>query len=321
MQQVLEHKVQQVHKVSRVMVLKVITGSTGAQGATGSGAQGAAGAQGSAGAQGATGSTGAQGATGSTGAQGAQGHQGNTGSTGAQGAAGAQGAQGASGKYWFYWCPGLIQDQLVLKELLVLLVLTGAQGSTGAQGGLSTYAVPQGFIGLWSGAANAIPTGWVLCNGANGTPDLRDRFVVGAGSGYSVGNTGGSANATLVSHSHTVNNHTHSFSGSSSHSHTVNNHTHYTVQQGTRGLVLIVLKHGDLTSSNYIVEHVGGYTQYDLKGNALVQVQLGKTSNASPGTIHRLMLEPLEVLHQEPTHKVHLQLMQTSHHIMLCVIS
>ena len=50
-----------------------------------------------------------------------------------------------------------------------------------------------------------------------------------------VGNTGGSANATLVSHSHTVNNHTHSFSGSSSHSHTVNNHTHYTVQQGTRG--------------------------------------------------------------------------------------
>ena len=36
----------------------------------------------------------------------------------------------------------------------------------------------------------------------NGTPNLQDRFVVGAGSGYAVGNTGGNANATLVSHSH-----------------------------------------------------------------------------------------------------------------------
>ena len=39
---------------------------------------------------------------------------------------------------------------------------------------------------------------------ANGTPDLRNRFVVGAGSTYAVNATGGSANATLVSHSHTA---------------------------------------------------------------------------------------------------------------------
>ena len=217
-------------------------GSTGAQGATGSGAQGAAGAQGAqghqgatgntgaqgtAGAQGATGSTGAQGATGSTGAQGnagstgaqghqgqagtnagqgaqgaagAQGHQGNTGSGGGTGAQGAQGHQGNTGSGGGTGAQGATGS-------------TGAQGSQGHQGGLSTYAVPQGFIGLWSGAANAIPTGWVLCDGQNNTPDLRNRFVVGAGSGYSVGNTGGSADATLVSHSHTINNHTHSFSG------------------------------------------------------------------------------------------------------------
>ena len=139
---------------------------------------------------------------------------------------------------------------------------------------------------MWSGAANAIPTGWVLCNGANGTPDLRDRFVVGAGSGYSVDNTGGSANATLVSHSHTVNNHTHSFSGSSSHSHTVNNHTHYTVQSGSRATGTHPAQAWTLTSSNYIVEEAtsGGYTQYDLKGNAQVEANVGKTSNASPGT-------------------------------------
>ena len=88
-------------------------------------------------------------------------------------------------------------------------------------------AVPSGVIVLWSGAANAIPTGWVLCNGSNSTPDLRNRFVVGAGDDYSVGNTGGSKDATLVSHSHTINNHTHSFSAST----TGGNHNHTYVDQ------------------------------------------------------------------------------------------
>jgi len=61
-----------------------------------------------------------------------------------------------------------------------------------------------GMIILWSGSSASIPSGWVLCNGSNSTPDLRDRFVVGAGSTYAVGATGGSANATLVSHTHTA---------------------------------------------------------------------------------------------------------------------
>lgn len=64
--------------------------------------------------------------------------------------------------------------------------------------------IPSGMIMLWSGATSSIPSGWVLCNGSNSTPDLRNRFVVGAGSTYSVGATGGSADATLVSHSHTI---------------------------------------------------------------------------------------------------------------------
>jgi microcystin-dependent protein len=57
---------------------------------------------------------------------------------------------------------------------------------------------------MWSGSIASIPSGWFLCDGANGTPDLRDRFVVGAGSTYAVAATGGSANATLVSHTHTA---------------------------------------------------------------------------------------------------------------------
>jgi hypothetical protein len=67
-----------------------------------------------------------------------------------------------------------------------------------------TASIPSGLISLWSGSVASIPSGWLLCNGSSGTPDLRDRFVVGAGSTYAVAATGGSANATLVSHTHTA---------------------------------------------------------------------------------------------------------------------
>lgn len=63
---------------------------------------------------------------------------------------------------------------------------------------------PAGVIVLWSGSIGSIPSGWVLCNGSNGTPDLRDRFIVGAGSTYAVDATGGSADAIVVSHTHTA---------------------------------------------------------------------------------------------------------------------
>jgi hypothetical protein len=61
-----------------------------------------------------------------------------------------------------------------------------------------------GMIMLWSGSTGSIPAGWVLCNGSNGTPDLRDRFVIAAGATYAVGATGGSADAIVVSHTHTA---------------------------------------------------------------------------------------------------------------------
>ena len=56
---------------------------------------------------------------------------------------------------------------------------------------------------MWSGSIADIPTGWQLCDGTNGTPDLRDRFVIGAGSNdYAVGTTGGYTDTTLPSHAH-----------------------------------------------------------------------------------------------------------------------
>ena len=69
---------------------------------------------------------------------------------------------------------------------------------------VANNAIPSGGIIIWSGSSSAIPSGWYLCNGSNGTPDLRNRFVVGAGSTYAVGNTGGSADAIVVSHTHSV---------------------------------------------------------------------------------------------------------------------
>ena len=66
-------------------------------------------------------------------------------------------------------------------------------------------SVPSGGIIMWSGSIASIPSGWYLCNGSNGTPDLRDRFVVGAGNTYAVGATGGSKDAIVVAHSHSIN--------------------------------------------------------------------------------------------------------------------
>jgi len=84
------------------------------------------------------------------------------------------------------------------------LTVDGASGTSGqvlvsaGSGATPTWgdAFVSGMIMLWSGSTGSIPSGWVLCNGSNSTPDLRDRFVVGAGSTYSVDATGGSATVT-----------------------------------------------------------------------------------------------------------------------------
>lgn len=80
--------------------------------------------------------------------------------------------------------------------------------------------IPTGLISLWSGSLGSVPTGWVLCDGTNSTPDLRDRFIIGAGNNYAVSSTGGSADAIVVTHTHTATSvvtdtgHTHSITGS-----------------------------------------------------------------------------------------------------------
>jgi hypothetical protein len=62
--------------------------------------------------------------------------------------------------------------------------------------------IPPGLIAIWSGSTGSIPSGWVICDGSNGTPNLRDSFILGAGNNYAVGATGGSADSIVVSHTH-----------------------------------------------------------------------------------------------------------------------
>jgi hypothetical protein len=68
----------------------------------------------------------------------------------------------------------------------------------------SAPAIPSGGIIIWSGSTGSIPATWFLCDGTNGTPDLRNSFIVGAGSTYAVNATGGTADAVVVSHNHAL---------------------------------------------------------------------------------------------------------------------
>jgi hypothetical protein len=88
---------------------------------------------------------------------------------------------------------------------------TAANGTSNTQVATTAFVanslntvIPSGVIVMWSGSLASIPAGWFLCDGNNSTPDLRDRFVVGAGNTYNPAATGGSANAIVVSHTHTA---------------------------------------------------------------------------------------------------------------------
>mgnify|MGYP003302997876 CR=1 FL=1 len=90
----------------------------------------------------------------------------------------------------------------------------GDKGQKGQDGSAGSTGIPSGFIGIWSGLQSNIPSGWYLCDGNNGTPDLRNRFIVGAGNSYNVGVTGGFDSVSLSesqipSHTHSSVSYTH----------------------------------------------------------------------------------------------------------------
>lgn len=93
-----------------------------------------------------------------------------------------------------------------------------------------TSLVPSGVIVMWSGQTSAIPTGWVLCDGSNSTPDLRDKFIMGAGSSNEL-TTGGTnsltiAEGNLPSHTHSSGSLAAASAGAHTHSITDPGHSH-----------------------------------------------------------------------------------------------
>lgn len=110
-------------------------------------------------------------------------------------------------------------DHLRLIKLALQLTFPNiTEPVTATSAELNSPAIPVGIIGLWSPVGgNPIPENWVLCDGNNNTPDLRQRFVMGHDPAVTTqGELGGSADAVLPSHSHTVSSgaHVHSVSGS-----------------------------------------------------------------------------------------------------------
>ena len=88
-----------------------------------------------------------------------------------------------------------VDTDLTYNPVTNTLNVPNISGNGSGLSGIGAFVT--GMIILWYGNTGNIPTGFVLCDGNNSTPDLRDRFVVGAGSGYSPGNTGGDSSVTL----------------------------------------------------------------------------------------------------------------------------
>ena len=124
---------------------------------------------------------------------------------------------------------GKIADDAVTTDKLANSINTTIAGKANTGANLSTFTNDSNFINLTQAAGvfttgmimmftgSSAPSGWAFCDGNNGTPDLRNRFIVGAGSSYSSGDTGGANDVILTATQ--MPNHAHYFSGSQSHSH------------------------------------------------------------------------------------------------------
>lgn len=126
---------------------------------------------------------------------------------------------------------------------------------------VSPTTLPTGCILIWSGSTGSIPSGFVLCDGSNGTPDLRNSFVLGAGNTYSVGQTGGSTDAIVVAHTHTAS------VSDPGHSHTIANNGNG----------------GSVGSGNYLMgSSVSGVAQ--ITGTSTTGISVTNNSAGTSGT-------------------------------------
>jgi len=129
--------------------------------------------------------------------------------------------------------------------------------------------VPSGIISMWSGAAAAIPSGWNLCDGNNGTPNLVGKFIKG---GSTAGTAGGSGTTSSNGgHTHTGPSHTHS---GPSHTHSTPNHSHsHSLSAGSH-----TLSTSQMPSHNHFIFRSEGGSVYN-NGN---QYSDGNVASTNP---------------------------------------
>ena len=171
-----------------------------------------------------------------------------------------------------------VDTDLTYNPVTNTLTATNFAGSGANLTGIEAFVT--GMILLWYGNTGNIPSGFVLCDGNNSTPDLRDRFVIGAGSAYSPGNTGGSSSVTLSTSQ--LPSHTHSLSASGT-TGGGGSHRHYGFANATGGQQRTG---SNLSANNFAAKGTGAgniYETYNITtaGN---DASAGKTSEASSHT-------------------------------------
>ena len=153
-------------------------------------------------------------------------------------------------------------------------ITVGADGRvTAAASGSAATNIPLGGIIMWYGSTGTIPSGWSLCDGTtvNGyaTPNLRNRFIVGAGGSYAVNATGGSTTDTVnISGSDTV-------SISASDNVTISGTTGAPVSSNLYGL-------GDVGGSNKHVHSFSGSATVNISASDTVNISGSDTVNTIP---------------------------------------
>ena len=184
---------------------------------------------------------------------------------------------------------GKIADDAVTTDKLANSINTTIAGKANTGANLSTFTndtnyitvaqIPSqfttGMIMMFTGSS--APSGWAFCDGNNGTPDLRNRFIVGAGSSYSSGDTGG-ANDVILS-AVQMPNHAHYFTASHSHNHDFKGVGANDHNDSTRRAT--VVRNDNLTNNNF-TDSGGGDTGVQ---NATVTIS-GTTHQQGGGAAH-----------------------------------
>lgn len=135
----------------------------------------------------------------------------------------------------------------------------------------NTAAIPSGVIVIWSGIVSNIPAGWALCDGNNNTPNLKDKFILGAGDKYKVGDIGGESTHVLTtdempSHRHTISN-TLSLSSSGSHTHSGVGGSSLRMQDGSGRTYNVAQSGGSSSSAGSHTHSINGSITAALAGS------------------------------------------------------